>query len=67
MRASKPPMISMVVDEKNAGVFDKVCVMMPSSTLGSRDKDTLIQRSRKRLVAAKIEGRCSDHRLANWA
>ncbi len=57
MRASKPPMIRMVVDEKNAGVFDKVWVMMPSNTLGSRVSETLIQRSRKRLVAAKIEGR----------
>ena len=60
-------MISMVVDEKNAGVFDKVWVMMPSSTRGSRVSETLIQRSRKRLVAAKIEGRLSDQRLANWA
>ena len=52
---------------ETVGVLDRVWVMIPSSTLGSRDKDTLIQRSRKRLVAAKIEGRLSDQRLANWA
>ena len=67
MRASKPPMIRMVVLEKNAGVLDRVWVMMPSSTRGSRVRDTWIQRKRNRLVAAKMDGRLSDQRVANWA
>ena len=67
MSANKPPMIRMVVLEKNAGVLDRVCVMMPSSTRGSRVSDTWIQRNLKRFVAAKMDGRLSDQRVANWA
>ena len=44
-KANKPPMMMMVVEEKNEGGCDSVCVMMPSSTRGSRVRDTLIQRN----------------------
>ena len=39
-------MMMMVVDEKNEGVLDRFCVMMPSSTRGSRPVACSIQKCR---------------------
>ena len=41
--ANKPPMAKMEVDEKNAGVLERVCVIRPSSMRGSRAVVCIIQ------------------------
>jgi len=44
--ASKPPMIRMVVEQKNEGVCDRLWVMSPSSMRGSRPEACIIHRTR---------------------
>jgi len=66
-RASRPPMIRIVVEAKKLGLVDRFCTTTASSTRTSRLVACNIQSRRTRLPAASSDACAGARRLANRA